>query len=275
MDSFDDIQVRLIDFWSQDGDKEVAHSAWASTYDMERLDQRTPADISRVVNMIVDDAHDTPKESVWLKYFMSVPIFVERQFDKYRMTTQAQDFYIEWEERAFGGHGITQNELSGRYRTIPERPYRLPSDVAEILYAAAEVESANQERLLSALTGYDTELEIQYMWYRDTLEAFPPEWRSRSHPRNPDYRRAREVFRGILGTSFFTDMRITMNLNAFEHIISQRIEAGTQMESRYVAKLMLQEALDKGVAPQTISRMASVNNWIEQAADIPGKPLDI
>lgn len=254
-----DIVVDLVDHWpktgrdADDGDRDIAKAAWASTYDRTRAEERDIKDVLRVVGQVVDHKHDTPKESVWLKYFITFPIFVERQYDKYRMTVQEQDYRIEWYEAPFGRWGVTQNELSGRYRTIPDRFYGLPVDVKEVL--------GGLEDGLATVEGYDHVLQFQYSMYKQWLDRFPVEWKKPSHPRNKDYKRCREVLRGVLGTSFLTDMRIVMNLNAFEHMVNQRLEPGSQLEARITAYQMVVQAIEAKVAPCAIEKMVEANEW--------------
>lgn len=258
------IKVELISSWQGDrgGDGAIAHAAWASTFDVEKLSTKTDDDIRRVVTNVVNLHHDTPKERVWLEFFITCPIFVERQFDKYRMTLQYQDFQIEFLEAPMGRDHVTQNELSGRYRTIPDRPYGLPEDVSNIMKKAREFDTR----------GYYSEewnyfLEMQHKVYQHELNILK-ESEKQGKISNNEYKRAREVLRGFLGTSYLTDMRIVMNLNAFEHIINQRLASDAQMESRVVAYYMLNEVLGAEVAPFAVSNMFATNNWNKLTADL-------
>lgn len=252
------IKVELLDWWpkldrdGKSGDKGIALAAWASSFDKEKAENRGESEIFRAVTQIVDNVHDTPKERVWMEFFLSIPIFSERQFDKYRMVVQQQDFQIEYWHAPFGRDGITQNELSGRYRTLPERAYELPSDVKYILKDVNNL----------VVGEYSNLMECEYELYNRTLKSFPEEWRKKDHPRNPDYKRVREVMRGVLGTGYFTDMRIILNLNAFEHIINQRLAPDAQLESRYIARLMLEEAQKHQVANTAINEMMNKNQWL-------------
>jgi thymidylate synthase ThyX len=260
--SYNQIEVKLLDWFpKQDGDKQVAHAAWASSFDYEKLENKSFEDVSRVVNQVVDHHHDTPKETVWMNFFIRAPIFCERQFDKYRMTIQQQDITVEYQEGAFGRHGITQNELSGRYRTMPERFYDLPQDVDNII-----------REVTNELFWYDFEdaLEDQYNLYKKFLDKFPEDWKKRGNPNNHKYKRAREVLRGILGTSYLTDWRMMLNLNAFEHIMNQRLAEDTQMESRVLAYRMYNEVVNNRVADVAVQKMTEVNNWEYTLAYIKG-----
>lgn len=257
---FDQIKVQLLNSWQgpRGGDGTVAHAAWASTFDAEKLSSKSDEDIRRVVTNVVDHHHDTPKERLWLEFFITCPIFIERQYDKYRMTVQHQDFQVEFLQRPMGGDHITQNELSGRYRTIPERTYTTPADVGAIL---KKVAAAGYTGVSANLV--DEKLQEEWNFYKDVLNKMR-DAEKHGHISNAEYKRAREVIRGVLGTSFLTDMRITMNLNAFEHIVNQRIDPSAQPEGNIVAHGMVSEALNKGVAPIAIEKLIAANNWQTQ-----------
>lgn len=262
------IKVELLDFWPKESaDRDIALAAWASSFDREKAETRSDDDIFRVVKQIIQNAHDTPKESVWMKFFISAPIFLERQWDKYRMSVQAQNFQIEWYEAPFGRFGITQNELSGRYRTIPDRPYILPADVVKIIN---EVEASIPlgYRGRGIVEQYNDMMEEEHKLYQSLLEEFPAEWKKAGHSRNADYKRCREVFRGILGTGFITDMRIVMNLNAFEHIVNQRLARDAQLEGRVAAYWLIREALNKEVTQTAIQNLVTKNGWLPLMAEI-------
>jgi len=110
------IEARILSVWGTD--TTIAQSAWVSTYDV--ID-RPQADVERVVRDIVEHDHGTPQERVWLDFYLRLPIYCERQFDKYRMTRQIQgldaDVLVDIYEARMGRENITQNEMSGRYRT--------------------------------------------------------------------------------------------------------------------------------------------------------------
>jgi thymidylate synthase ThyX len=260
---FDEIKVELLSSWQgkKGGDGAIAHAAWASTFDIEKLSSKTNDDIRRITTNVVQFHHDTPKERVWMEFFITCPIFIERMLDKYRMTQQYQDFRVEFSFAPMGRDHITQNELSGRYRTIPDRSYGLPKDVDVICEKAHNNGRANWGQDWSSL------LKMQYEEYSGRLQILKKA-EIEGKITNAEYRRAREVWRGILGTAFLTDMRIVMNLNAFEHIINQRLAKDAQNECRAVAYLMLNEVVKNEVAPVTIEQMILTNKWEVLISDV-------
>jgi thymidylate synthase ThyX len=259
--AFDQLKVELCDWWGKDRD--VAHAAWASTYDAEKLAQKSDDDVRRVVTDIVTLDHGTPKERAWMDFFITCPIYIERQFDKYRMTVQYQGIDIEFFLAQMGRENITQNELSGRYRTIPDRPYVLPDDVARIVsnavysYAGDDVVYLPQD----AVADLRYELERQHAWYKKQLDILKYARDVAKSITPAEFKRAREVLRGVLGTAFLTDMRILCNAHAFEWIVSQRIEPAAQLESRVLAgRMVLAAKKNEGLATM-VDQMIVANDW--------------
>lgn len=249
------VKVELCSSWG--GDRDAAVAAWASSTSKEKLASKTNEDVIRLVTGLVNLHHDTPKERIWLEYFITCPIFVERQFDKYRMTIQAQDLQVEFLHAPFGRDGISQNELSGRYQTIPDRPYGLPADVAEIMVKASDYPFLIPAQVQAQ---WELKLEAQHESYQQSL-TFLREAEKAGRITNSEYKRVREVLRGELGTAFLTDMRIVMNMNAFEHIINQRLAGAAQLESRKVAHDMIQTLAAGLVCPHMLEEMIRVNGW--------------
>jgi len=261
--SLDQIKVELLSHWG--GDRDAANAAWASSADLSKLTTRTDDDVRRVVTQLVNLHHDTPKERVWVEFFITCPIYVERQFDKYRMSVQYQDFQVDFLQAPFGRNGITQNELSGRYRTIPDRHYVMPADVQAILQKSIE----NPE---IEINEYEDLLETQYFSYEATLCALR-DAEKEGKITNKEYKRVREVYRGVLGTAYMTDMRIVMNLNAFEHIINQRLAPDAQLESRAVALGMIRALQSSNCAAHMLNNMIIVNNWDTMIKDYEEQKL--
>lgn len=245
------INAVLVDWWNSDRD--IAESAWVSTHknDPNRPDE----DVKRIIeNNIVPLSHDTPKESVWFRFYLHIPIFVERQLDKYRMTTQKQNMTIEYEHGEFGRLGITQNELSLRYKTMPNTYIQLPEDILNIL---DKMHKDNRNYFISS---YINTLKHESDVYDTAISLLKNEKDAGNITYN-DLKRVREVFRGVLGTSFFTDMQLILNLNALEHIFNQRLKDEAQPETRLTCKLMLEEIIKNNIIPITIGAMIEKNGW--------------
>lgn len=256
------IKAEVTSSWGTDRD--AANAAWASSTDVEKLATRSDEDVRRVASNLVTLGHDTPKERIWAEFFVTCPIFVERQFDKYRMTTQIQDIVIEGNFAEFGRHGITQNELSGRYRTIPERPYEMPKDVISLV---------NKNPLWSGslwTNVYSQSQDGASRLYKDLLNGMKQSL-DRGIITNDEYKRARDVLRGLLPVATLTDMRIVMNMNAFEWMGCQRLPDNAQLEARVLFYQMLKAVREANIAPVLIDKMVEVNGWEPHLLDIAAK----
>lgn len=254
------IKAEVTSYWGTDRD--AANAAWASSTDVDKLLTRTDEDVRRVASNLVTLGHDTPKERIWMEFFVTCSIFVERQFDKYRMMTQIQDIVIEGNFAEFGRHGITQNELSGRYRTIPNRPYELPEDVARIL-------KKTQIDGLSRTAYFDVQ-QAAFDFYNFSIDSLKKS-RDRDLISGDEYKRARDVLRGLLPLATLTDMRIVMNMNAFEWMGCQRLPDNAQLEARVLFYQMLKAVREANIAPVLVDKMVEVNGWEPHLLDIAAK----
>jgi len=255
---FEDIRVELCDHWG--ASKQVAHQAWASTYDVEKLAQKTDADVRRVVSDVIAHRHGTPKERAWMDFFITCPIYIERQFDKYRMTVQYQGVDVEFFLADMGRENLTQNELSGRYRTIPDRFIEMPSDVLDIT-GRARPNSDDAMGRLSMAEEYSNIMEWQYTAYSDQLRELKKARDETKTITAAEFKRAREFLRGQLGTGFLTDMRILCNMHSFEWIMEQRLAPDAQLEGQVVALRMLKAALAHPELGEMVQQLSTANCW--------------
>lgn len=254
------IKVELCSFWG--GDRDTANAAWASSYDIEKALAKTDQDVARVVTTLVVQDHTTPLERIWLDFFITLPIDSERRFDKTRMSTQFQDFIVDYQLGEFGRQGMSQSELSGRYRTIPDRFLALPEDVAKIM-AKVEVEKPEYYQEV-----WREHFQEQHDMYQEALTELK-EAQKNNLITNIEYKRAREVFRRSLGTGFMTDMRIVLNMHAFETLLNKRLAPDAQLEDRVIAHQILLAVLNAKVAPVLVEELIKKNNWLELIKDIP------
>lgn len=244
------LKAELCSYWG--GDRDIANAAWASTKDVDKILAKSDDDVRRVVSNIVAQDHGTPKERVFFEFYLEMPLYSERQFDKYRCSLQIQDIQIDYliatpDLRV----GVTQNELSGRYRTIPERAYGVPPDVCGIL---------DKDDLICVADSFEKMLRDQYEAYEQNLKRLKDAEKN-GFITNAEYKRAREVLRGILGTSYITNMRVVLNLHSFEHVINQRLSPHAQLESRIIAYRMLTAVREAAIVPVAIEAMVAENGW--------------
>lgn len=250
------IKAELISWWGP-GDRRISESAWCSTYDRDKFEDKTEEQIDKVLDIVVKQHHGTPAEAVWLEFYIECPIYIERQYDKEALSEQYQDFQIEYLFRGADLRpDLTQNELSGRYRSISNRYPNMPNDVAEIMC------DSGYENLgtIKQQENWQTLMDSIYNEYACRINALKNAFKNKLITQE-EYKRAREFVRGILPLATFTHMKVIMNLRAFEKVMNNRLASDAQVEARELAQLMLQEVISKGVAPKTIEKMISVNNW--------------
>ena len=252
------IEVKLLDVWGTD--ETIANSAWVSTAKQDK--DRTEEDVSRVVSQMIPSNdtvdHGTPLESVWLRYWIRCPIYVERQFDKYRMTQQYQNYTVEYDYGPIGRDNITQNELSLRYRTMPNSYIPIPNDVQDITNkVGCHVTEDNIPRLQYL---YNTGMEAVKEMYDEIVQKLfaAKEYKLITYD---ELKRAREFYRGLLGTGFYTDMQIVLNANALKNILTQRLSKHAQPEARIVAELMLKEAMSENKINRMLEKAYTKYNW--------------
>jgi len=183
------ILVELND--SMGNDRAVAQSAWTSSYDKSRYKFRTDEDVARVVRMLAEEGHSVPFESVIFRFWFRIPIFVDRQIMTHRVASQ--------------------NGLSGRYRTLPKDCFGVPEDVVEILEKADNLD-------VDVVFNYDRLMREQQEKYTSWLKSLKQAEKD-AKITNAEYKRAREVLRGVLGTSTMTERVSIFNLRSFSNFI--------------------------------------------------------
>ncbi len=225
------IKFELQEFMGSDAS--VAGAAWTSSYDLERRETKTDEQIADCCRRIVQDGHRTPVESIVMRFWVRFPIFSDRQHMTHRIATH--------------------NGLSGRYRTMPMDYYELPGDVKRIM---------KQAQASQYVDLYDSVCLIANERYREVLAQLRIAEKNGSIC-NRDYKRAREVLRGMLPQSGMTERTTIMNLGSVANYILLRNSQHAQPEIRYAAKL-LQGAVETQiakVAPVTVAELKK-KNWI-------------
>lgn len=225
------IQVELQNFMGND--RLISEAAWTSSLDYQKKQSRTDEDVKRVVEMLATQKHSTPFESVVLRYWMKIPIAIDRQFMTHRL------------QSASG--------MSGRYRTLPSEFLELPEDVLEIYRKIhpdeATIVDARYTRLCrEANTFYTNECAAMKAAVKDGFIS------------NDDYKRVRESLRGVLPQHNMTERVTTINLRSLANFLKLRLSSHAQPEIQYVAQLMLAELKKNNVAPIAIEFLEK-NKW--------------
>jgi len=224
-----EIQVQLQEWMGSD--KSIADAAWTSSTSTEGMAYRTPADVVRVVNMLADQGHSTPFESVVLRFWLRIPIATDRQIMTHRLQSS--------------------NGLSGRYRSVPSDFHEMPDDVLAIAQKAGLGDSIPEK--------YAMHCTAANSWYEETL-ANAKEQRNNGLISSDEYKRLREFVRGALPQHNYTERTTVMNLRSWANFLRLRLAPSAQPEIREVARQMLQQVTESDVCPFALAALAR-NEW--------------
>jgi thymidylate synthase (FAD) len=214
-------------------DLSIANAAWTSTYDKNKREEKylDTDKIESLVKRLILDKHGTPVESVVFRFWIRMPIFVDRQHMTHRVASH--------------------NGLSGRYRTMPEDFYEIPSDVNEILNKCGSQYIAKDysDVCLNANSSYRNAINELKKCEKNGIIT------------NEEFKRAREILRGQLPVAGMTERTTIMNLRSFANYQKQRNSSYAQPEIKMVAQLMLEEVEKSNVCPVAIKVLKEIN-WV-------------
>jgi len=232
---FEQIQVQLID--TMGSDRGIAETAWTSSLDQDKKQNRTEEEVKRVINLMANGSHGTPFESVIFKFWMRIPIFTDRQVVTHRIASH--------------------NGLSGRYRTLPSDYYSIPDDVKEMMKRVETVSPPISNQLTNNLEFmHDAAIAA----YNDMI-YFSKQAQDAGIITNKEYKRVREIARGVVPTGGMTERTTIFNLRSFANYQKLRNSDHAQPEIRHVAKLMLNCVKEKNVCPIAISALEA-KGWV-------------
>jgi len=234
MKEVEQIQVELQD--TMGSDAAIANAAWTSTYDKDRREDKydDPAKVVHRVRDIVQLGHSVPVESVIFRFWIRMPIFTDRQHMTHRIASH--------------------NGLSGRYRTMPSDFYKLPSEINTILDKIGGMDA----QILK--DRYYNTLLHEWEVYEGSINVLKEKWKSNVIT-NKEYKRCREVFRGILGTSFMVERTSIFNLRSLCNYIKLRKSEHAQPEIRYVAEQMYRLVKESNICPIAFEELEK-KGWI-------------
>lgn len=216
-------------------DASVANAAWVSTYDKDRREEKydDPDKVASLVPRLIRDGHSVPVESVILRFWIRMPIFCDRQHMTHRIASH--------------------NGLSGRYRTLPEDWFSLPPDCVEIMNRS----SVNNNMGDYTKEEFDGLCSRANSFYKGKL-ALLKQSEAEQKISNAEYKRVREVLRGVLPTSGMIERTTIFNLRSFANYQKLRNSSHAQPEIREVARLMLEEVKKANIAPITIATLEEI-----------------
>jgi len=191
--------VRLVD--SMGDDLSIVRAARVS-YDAAWRAGEDEGSDARLINYLWRNRHTTPFEAVEFQFEVKAPIFVLRQWHRHRT----------W----------TYNELSGRYRELPEEFY-----VPKPEHIGVQSADNKQARDIGPSDGYSAMIikdacEKSFGRYRDLLAAGVP----------------RELARSVLPVATYSHMFAKVDLLNLLKFLDLRLHAHAQFEIRVYAEAM-------------------------------------
>lgn len=216
IDCLDHGFVRLVEWMG--GDISIVRAARVS-YDAAWRAGEDEGSDTRLINYLWRNHHTSPFEAVALTFEVKAPIFVFRQWHRHR--TQSY------------------NELSARYRELPEEFYVPSSDVVGVQSTDNKQGRSLEGADLSGLRQAETELlvaqcEGSFEIYRQLLSTGWP----------------RELARSVLPVNTYSHMFVSMNLLNLFRFLTLRDDAHAQYEIRIYAHAL--RALARSVAPVAV-----------------------
>lgn len=150
----------------------------------------------RLIFFLMEHGHGTPFEKVVFEFHVKCPLFIARQWFRHRIGSF--------------------NERSARYRTFDEEFYVPDLSTLPDVYSEQDLATYRQ----SLHTAYETYERL----FAKTTDL-------------PDQRaRAREIWRAILGTAFYTEFFWTVNLRSLMNFLKLRAHPTAQYEIRVYAE---------------------------------------
>jgi thymidylate synthase (FAD) len=216
------------------GDREVAESAWTSSLDYQKKQTRSDDDVARVVNMLADAKHSTPFESIIFRWWIRMPVAIDRQYMTHRLQSASGQ--------------------SARYRTMPSEFLPMSDDVTQIIKKAY-----GEDIGFNICMQYEELCSKNNFYYRAVSDKLKEKSKANVIS-NEELKRAREFLRGVLPQHNLVERVSVMNLRSWCNFYKLRSKNDAQPEIQLIANLMLQE-VEKHDTIKTAVNALKRNNW--------------
>jgi thymidylate synthase (FAD) len=161
----------------------------------------------RLLTTLISSGHETPFEQTFLQYRVKLPIFVARQWMRHRV-------------------GVSYNEQSARYTKMAEEFY-IPKDWRNKSQQYSNLDEQGRAAV-------DTEARAAYLTVLKTA--------SRTYEQLLNLGTPRELARGILPVSLYTQFVFACNVRSLFHFVELRADSHAQWEIQQYAKGLMKLA---------------------------------
>lgn len=230
------IEVELQETFGSD--KRIAEAAWTSSTTLQGKEKRTDEDVARVVKMLIEQKHSSPIESVVFRFWIKMPIAIDRQHMTHRVASH--------------------NGMSGRYRTMPSEFLSMPKDVRDLSEKALVGIMGKSVQVNNLIYEYQHLCTTANIFYNKMSKFFKAA-EAQKAINNLEYKRLREFYRGVLPQHNMTERVTVMNLRSFANYQKLRNSKHAQPEIQEVAQLMLEVVEKANVCPVTIATLKELN----------------
>lgn len=183
----------------------------------------------KILTTLIQSGHETPFEQTFLQFHVKLPIFVARQWMRHRV-------------------GVSYNEQSARY-THMEQEFYIPAEwrISDSKYRTC----SEQEKLVTddqARSIYANALSACSQAYEALLKKGVP----------------RELARGVLPVSLYTQFVFACNMRSLFHFAQLRADSHAQWEIQQYAKGMMK--LARADFPYSVDIWCKTHNipWLEE-----------
>lgn len=209
--------IRLVDYMGND--LSIVRAARVS-YDAAWRTGSDEGGDKKLINYLWKNKHTTPFEAVVFQFEVKAPIFVLRQWHRHRT----------W----------SYNELSARYRELPEEYYTPEPDKIGI-----QSKDNKQARVINGINEIASELiknhcANSFDAYKVLLQRGVP----------------REIARTVLPLATYSHMFAKVDLHNLFHFLNLRMHNHAQYEIRVYAEAILE--LIKPIVPEAVSAFCGV-----------------
>lgn len=192
-----------------------------------------------ILRRLIESGHETPFEQTFLQYHVRLPIFVARQWMRHRV-------------------GVSYNEQSARYTKMEEKfyvPQEWRNKKQEYLNLDAQGKAAAD---MEAKETYSKAIEAVVQAYEKLLSAGVP----------------RELARGVLPVSLYTQFVFACNMRSLFHFAELRADCHAQWEIQQYAKGMIKLAQPYFPVSVGIWGKKHTCTWLDEQPTIE-RPLHI